>query len=335
MRRTELGKWSNPWAEPAPDWSRALDNLDIGVLRELLVDDSNLTVSSDVRRPYLAIARKLHVTEDTVRNRIARMRHTGLIHGWRMGINPTVFGYEAEFIWLDVNPPAAKKDVIQAIRRNPHAILVQNYFDQFIGVSLAYASREELDREIGEMRAISNSHDSTSFNTPPVPCRMRLTETDWRIVKSMRRNPRKPYGEIAVETDLSRKTVEGRAKSMIGAAALFVLPVLDLGKLEGGVIASLDVRYRPGLKRDADRQIIERYGQLLFLTHSILPEGGWFAFMVPNLAVAHEIQYWVEDLPGVEATGLRLIEEYINLLGEAFGQELRGMPLLSKGNRIR
>ena len=254
------------------------------------------------------------------------MRRTGLIKGWTLGVNPTLFGYCTAFVWADVNPPATKEKVIRTTSRNPHAFVLQDFFDGSVGISLAYANREELKTEISAIREGSNSRNLRTSETPPLPCRVKLAETDWSIVKSLRRDPRKPYQKVADELGLSRRAVERRARRMIDAGALFVLPELDLRRLEGGVLASLDVFYWPEHKQGIDRKVQERYGELVLITHSTSPEFGWYALVVPNVAVAHEIQSWAGNLQGVRMTDLRLIENYINLVGKAFEQELQTAP---------
>lgn len=311
----------------------SLDNLDIGVLRELLLDENTLSLQTDVRRPYRDIAKKLHVDDDTVRNRIRGMENVGLIRGWKLGLNPTLFGYQAEFVWVDVNPPANKEEVIRAARGVPRVIGIQVYFDDVIGVSLAYAKRAELDKEIVRLRDIANSRSNLTAKTPFIPCRLRLTDTDWAIVKSIRREPRKSYLEVAKELGISRRTVKRRAERMIRERALWMLPELDLRRLEGGVLASLSVYYPPEAKREVDRQIYEKYGEYSIYAQSTLPERGWFLFIVPNLAVAKEIQLWASALKGVRTGFVKAIEQFLNLLGEAFEQELREAPLILAGGQ--
>lgn len=305
-----------------------LDSLDIGVLRELLVDESTLSLQTDVRRPYRDLARNLHVDEDTIRNRVRKMEDGELIRGWRLGLNPTLFGYQAEFVWIDVNPPSTKEEVLRALKSIPNVIGVQNYFDEVIGVSLAYANRELLDKEIVRLRRAANSHGTLTAKTPFLPCRMKLKEKDWGIVKSLRRDPRKSYGEVAKELGVSRRTVRRRAEKMIRERVLWALPELDLKKLQGGVLASLSVYYPPEHKSKIDRQIHEKYGEFLLYAQSTLPERGWFLFIVPNLAVAKEIQAFAGSLPHVGSAFVKAIYEFINLLGQAFEQELKEAPMV-------
>lgn len=309
-----------------------MDRLDIGVLRELLLDENTLTLQTDVRKPFRDIAKKLRVDDDTVRNRIRGMEDVGLIRGWKLGLNPTLFGYQAEYVWVDVNPPADKEEVIRAARRVPRVIGIQVYFDDVIGVSLAYARREELDKEILRLRDAAHSRSNVTAKTPFLPCRLRLTDTDWVIVKSLRRDPRKSYLEVAKGLGISRRTVKRRAERMIRGRALWMLPELDLRRLEGGVLASLSVYYPPEAKQGVDRQIYERYGEYCIYAQSTLPERGWFLFIVPNLAVAKEVQLWASALEGVKTGFVKAIEQFLNLLGDAFEQELREAPgILASG----
>lgn len=212
-------------------------------------------------------------------------------------------------------------------KRMPHVIGIQAFIDSVIGISLAYSRREELDGAIGELRRKANSHSVVTTKTPFLPCRIGLTETDWGIIRAITRDPRRPYGNVAEELGLSRRTVKRRAQRRLNGHAFFILPELDLKKMDG-VLANLSVVYPPGLKKEIDRQIFERYGGSLIIGHSTQPNYGWFAFVVPNLGVAKKIQAWVGTLEGVSTAQVAVSEEIIYPSSESFEGELRRAPLV-------
>ena len=313
-----------------------MDKLGIGILRELLIDESTLTLQSDVRRPYRDIAKKLGVTEDTVRNRVQKMQNTGLIRGWRLGFNPTLFNFQMEYIAMDVNPPSGKEDVIRLARTIPGVLGVQDYADNSVGITLAYARREELDRTITKLKRKGNPQSLFATKTPFLSCRMKLTDMDWRIVKAIQENPRKPYGEVARDLGISRRTVKRRAGRMIGGHAFWLLPELDVKKLDG-VFAHLSVTYPPGSKPGIDRQIFQRYGELVVMGHSTLPEYSWFAFILPNVGVAKDIQAWASGIRGVVSAQVSVAEEIFYPQENVFENELqKAAPVLAaSGKRYR
>lgn len=303
-----------------------MEKLDIGILRELMIDENTLFFQADVRRPYRDIALKLNVSEDTIRNRVRKLEATGLIHGWKLGLNPSIFGYETAMAWIDVNAPSVKEDVIRAVRKLPRVIGIQNYFDNQLGISMACATQRDFDDEILRLKKLANSRNSTSTKTPFAPCNLKLTKTDWDIIKSLRKNPRKPYGKIGEELRVSRRTVKRRVEKLKIGGALFMLPELDLRRLEGGILASFTAFYPPESKSAIDRQIVSKYGELLFVTGSYSKDRGWFGFIVANPGAAKEIQRWIEGVEGVKVVYMRVIEEFINLLGSTFQDELETTP---------
>ena len=308
-----------------------MDRLGIGILRELLIDESTLTLQPDVRRPYCDIAKKLLVTEDTVRNRVHQMQQSGLIRGWRLGLNPTLLDQKMEYVLVDVNPPSSKEEVVQTARALPGVLGVQNFVDNTIGITLAYAEREELDTIITRLKRKARSQDSLSIKLPFLPCKMSLSDTDWRLVKAIQSDPRKPYGEVARELGISRRTVKRRANRMMKGHAFWLLPELDLKKLDG-VMAHLSVTYPPGMKPEIDREIFHKYETLMVMGHSALPEYSWFAFVVPNVGAADDIRAWTSKLKGVVSARVSIPGEIVYPPTEALGAELRRAPVILAGN---
>lgn len=307
-----------------------MDKLGIGILRELLVDESTLALQANIRKPYRAIARRLRVTEDTVRNRVQRMHDIGLIRRWRLGFNPTLLGLQMEYISADVNPPSNKEDVIRWARAIPRVLGIQSYADRSVGIEMAYAEREELDQTIIELKRKANSHKVFATKTPFLPCRMRLTDMDWLIVREIQNDPRKPYGQVAESLGVSRRTVKRRAERMVKGHAFWLLPELGLRNLYGAY-ANLSVTYPPGLKSEVDRKILQRYGALMIMGHSTLPEYSWFGFVVPNPGVAKEIQAWTSGLKGVTTAEVMTTEEIVYPAGDAFDRDLsKALPVLVK-----
>ena len=291
--------------------------VDIGILRELTVDGRTLTLQPDIRRSFHDIAERLDVTEDTVRNRIRFMKETGLIKGWRLGINPSLLGYRTEYLLLKAGPSASKERAVELAGRAPQAISLLTFVDGHIGITMSGADIEELDRLIAEIGRAADYRLAARAEIPFPPASVSLTETDQLIVNYIRQNPRRPYKEIAVRLGVSYRTVKRRVEKMLDGRALFAVPQLDLARMEGGVLAGLDLRCASGLKAEAIRQILGRYGDLLFATQSNQTDYCWFMFILPNLATAKEIEGWVGSLDGAKEPKVRVVEEVFTLVGGA------------------
>ncbi|MFH0971738.1 MAG: Lrp/AsnC family transcriptional regulator [Candidatus Micrarchaeota archaeon] len=85
-----------------------MDNLDYGILAHLLEDS---------RERMQAIARKLRVSEGTIRNRLQKMEGEKLITQYTLLLDPGKLGYKASaFIGLTVEP-ARFFSVLQAVSK--------------------------------------------------------------------------------------------------------------------------------------------------------------------------------------------------------------------------
>ena len=298
-----------------------MDSLDIGIIREMITDPSNLTIQFDIRRPYQEIARRLQTSEDTVRNRIKTLE-SGLIRSWKVGINPTLFGYLSTFIFFDVRPPNSKRRMFQELRSFPGVMWLVDFLGDFLGCMLAYRDGGSLKSKIGYISELARSENIVPADAPFPKCSSRLTENDWRIVRTVQRKPRSSYSDIAKRIGLSTRTVRRRLGTMISENALFVFPELDFDELEGGVLLSLAVFYDTNSKRTVDNEILSRFQEWLILAHLTDSKHGWYNFIIPNLSKFEAIRTAVEGMPGVTSVSARPVIGLINLVDRVFQKDM-------------
>jgi len=151
-------------------------------------------------------------------------------------------------------------------------------------------------------------------NIPVPKCAAQLTQTDWRIVKALQKNPRQSYPIISKEVGISTKTVKRRLKKMIEEMALFVLPSIDPKALEGATIVDLLVFYtNPESKTEVDKRIISQFDDLLIRAELGDTEHGFFNLIIGNISKAKEILAWVKEQPGVRSAFIELVQDRIEL----------------------
>jgi len=102
-----------------------MDSLDTRIIREMLESKATSPVDSNVRKSLSSIARKLRVDENTVKNRIDRLRRSGFLRGWWVGINPNLVNQKMAQIWFDVKNSSAKQEVIEKIALIPGVALIK------------------------------------------------------------------------------------------------------------------------------------------------------------------------------------------------------------------
>jgi DNA-binding Lrp family transcriptional regulator len=303
-----------------------VDDLDTRILRELIADVTLRSLQSDVRRSYAVIAKRLGIDEDTVRNRLRGLRETGFLREWCLGINPTVFGYQTSFIFAELHRTAEKDALLKKVAALPRVLWAVSYLGNSTGVLLSHPDQASLDGRLRSIRPRSGWKRFVVVNNTFPPVTARLTAVDWSIIRTLRRNPRMPFREIAVCLHLTARTVKRRLNRMIEQRALFVFPALDCHRLEGRILVTLAVFYSdPALKQDAEERLLSIFSAYYLFTPSPEPIYAAYAFLVPALAVADEIRASAEALPGVRAVSLRPIVAFENRLKDVFAEEVETM----------
>lgn len=303
--------------------TKRLDNMDVRILRGLLTDTPYLRVQTDIRKSYRDIARKLGVSEDMVRERIGRLHKEGFIQGWTLGINPTLFGWKTSYLFFDTPSPAEKVRIIKRLMDVPGVLWISDHLECFAGIMISYADEEALYRHLESVSSILSSKAFVRTDNQFPDVRMRLTETDWRIIDSLKCDPRKPLGKTARELKISPRTVKRRLQRMIHERVFFVFPDLDLRRLQGSVVTTLAVFYLDKkFRRAVEDEIMSKYGDYYVFNPPTNPEYGAYSFILPSLSLAEELRDSVSALPGVKRASNRHHAAIYNRLAKVFDEEL-------------
>jgi DNA-binding Lrp family transcriptional regulator len=303
-----------------------MDKLDTAVIRELIMDPSTLMFRQDIRRPYESIAKKLNVSEDTIRNRVKALEEGGPIRGWKVGINPNLLGYRFYYVVFDVKPPAFKDDVYSKLKSTlPGLMWLADYFGDHAGIVVASKDEESLRKVCDHISSIAHSDNLTWAYDPYPKCNLKFLENDWKIVASIQRNPRKPYSEIASELGLSTRTVRRRLERMLEERALFSFPDVDFRKLSGSIVVDLVVFYTsPEVKQSVDNEVVSKFRDNLIFGTLYDRNHAWYLLVLPNLTMVEEVRSETSKIPGAKTVYVFPIVDFLNLVGEVFQADLHG-----------
>lgn len=302
-----------------------MDELDIKILRELVADVSRRSLQSDIRKSYAIISKKLGTTENTVRNRVDSLYAAGIILGWKLGINPTVFGYETSFLFFDATSAGEKDEVLRKFRSIPGVLWIVDYFGNTAGVLIAHKDGRALAKELQPVHQILDSKVYTRVNNWFPEVKIALTEMDWEIIKALRKDPRKPYVDLANELGISVRTARRRLQRLTRNSVVFIFPAVNLKKLVGSVPTALAVFYSdPKAKNEVEARIISKFYNFYLFTPSPEAVYGAYIFLLPNLATAEEMRVWTNSLPGVMNVSVRPLVDFMNLLYESFEFKVKG-----------
>jgi len=282
-----------------------LDSVDVQILKELLQGQAAAPVNAQFRQSYEAIARRVGVDEETVRNRVKGYHRSGFIQDWRTIVNPNLLRSGELALWLDVNPPTSKDEVVEKIRLMPGVVLIGHYYGTLLAIVLRYHDESAVKRQIELIRRVAEVDTFVVGKVPFPRCSRSLGKTDWGIVRALQREPRKPCVAIAKELGLSSRTVRRRMQRMIDERAIFGFPALNPRAAQGSVMSTLLVTYTMEQKREVDEKIGTHLDAYLWHVFHMLPYGigdplvCGFNLILPDVGEAEEVLRWAKRLPGI------------------------------------
>ena len=303
-----------------------MDTLDTKIFREL-VQDRSAFATSDIRRSFRVVARKLDIDEVTVRKRIKKMQGSGFLQYWMVLVNPRLLGLGIAQLLFDVLSSSTKYDLIEKLKLLPGAFVLVDCFGSSMYFSFFYQDETSLQRQVELVSKITSAKDMVFRSTPIPECKVKLAVTDWRIIRSLHKNPRKSYGSVARELGVSSRTVKRRLQRMVDEKAVFVVPSMNPGALDGVIQADLLVSHEnPRSKAETDGKFMALWDDHLARAEIGDKEHSFFNLFVKNVSQAHEVLDWTKRQPGVRSARIDLVQdriEFYPLLSGELAEKLR------------
>jgi len=286
--------------------------------------------TSDIKRSFKAIAAKLNVDEVTVRKRLAKMERNGFLRYWMVMVNPTLLGLRGAQLSLDVPSPTDKHDLIEQLKLLPGSMVVVDCYGSSLFFGFFYRGGDSLQRQVDLVRRMSKTTNLVCTTIPTPECGIKLTETDWEIVRSLQNTPRKPYGTIARELRVSTRTVKRRLQRLISNRAIFILPSMNPSALEGVNQADLLVLYEsPRSKAEVDWRIMALWDDYIARAELGARDSSFFNLFIKNVSKAQEVLDWVRQQPGVKSSRVDLVQnryELYDALSKEFDIAIQRFP---------
>jgi len=289
-----------------------MDTLDTRIIRQMLESKATSPIDSSVRKSISSIARKLNVDENTVKNRIDRLKRSGFLRGWWLGINPNLVGQKMAQLWFDVKSSTTKQEVIEKISLIPGVAVIKDLFGSSLTIAFYYEGEKTLKKTTELVSSIAGSTAITCANEPFPICKITLSNEDLRIISSLQKDPLKPITDIANELELSAKTVKRRITRLIEGDALYLVADLNPRYLSGGIACGLLVFYNDPKPRFLEEEILTYLGDQLIFANLDDPGHGYFAVIITNLATADQILKWALAQKGVSKGRVDIVQEIIS-----------------------
>ena len=305
-----------------------LDTLDIRIYRELVHGKPQYPLETDVRKSYRAIAAKLRIDEDTVRNRVARMQRSGILAGWYVLPNPSLMGLSICQLWMELPSAQSKREAIEKLKLIPSIQAIHDCYGDVLWVYVMGEGDSALQRQVDLIRGIVAARDVVTGEMDWPPCSLRLTTRDWRIVQSLRRNPRSSYTAVSKDLGFSPRTVRRRLERMITAGALFLIPLFRPRRLRGNVLTNLAVFCDAGVTKVTISKVVSRVEEFL-LGVEAYEKSASFHLLLDNISEIEEILGWARSLEGVTHARLDILLDRIELVDHLDAQLERALAALS------
>jgi DNA-binding Lrp family transcriptional regulator len=287
-----------------------MDKLDVAILRALFQGEFGAPMRGDLTLTSTAIAKKLEVGDQTVRDRVKRMMDSGFLKAPPLFLNPEILGRKVGALSFDIPAAANRTEIVQRLALMDGIVVVMSHVGGLLGV-VFYYDETSMGRRIGFISRLVGV-DKYTFTQVPFPhFRLRLSKTDWKIIIGLKANTDRSYNGLAKELGLSGRTVKRRLDRLIEGGAVYAFPAADPKFLKQAVLASLVVDYPPSAAREeVDRRLVAEFDDSLFFaglwtTYSVL------ALILPSVQASREAVERAMRVEGVEKARIDIVEDRI------------------------
>lgn len=285
-----------------------MDRLDVAVIRELLQGSPTSPTRPEIRLSFRAVARRLQVSEGTVRARAKNLIDSGFIRGWAVHPNPNLLGLSERVLLVEASE-RPKRAAVEKLLLVEGTVLLVNYHGSAVGIIFFYTDEKSLQRKTDLVAKVAGGTVVASGDIQFPPCDLRLGPVDWKILASLQRRIGAPFPEIARELGLSARTVKRRVTRMTKAGAAFVLASGDESKLTDTVRCDLIVLWGdPRLRAAAQAELLRLLDDYNFYS------GLWTSFsvfnlLVPSVQMAKDLLEKASAMEGVDEARIEFLQE--------------------------
>jgi DNA-binding Lrp family transcriptional regulator len=295
-----------------------LDALDIRVLRELAQGTYLFPMVPGLGISYRRMGKKVGASEGTVRNRVAKMRSSGLVRGSKIVPNPGILGLELGTYGMDTSNSLDKAKVVSQLRLVDGTAVVQNHHGRFVGLVFLYEDGESLARKLELYRKIGGADDGLFARVVFPPCSVSLKGSDWRVIDYLiRRGPGKT-SHAAADLHLSSWGLRRKLALLTQGRAIFTQLDIDFTRLINSVAVDFIVQYvSADARSNSEPKIMTLLGDYMFYT-GIWEGVGVYSLFLPNTSVATTLAVRIRQFSGVKMARAELVDEHFDQF-EVFG----------------
>lgn len=264
----------------------------------------------NVRKTYVEVARKLGVDEETVRNRIKNLKDSGFLEGWRLLPNPSLLGLFSSFLFLEARDQDSKDEIISKISKMEGVLVVASFYGPGMLVTLLDDGERNSEKRIMRLGIKGELFQTPGMNLPSLKP-MKMTATDWQIIRLLLRDAELKPSEIASKIKISTKTVNRRLTEMLNSRAVFIMPMVNL-KRSSGISCQLIVECEEEKLAEILELVSTKVATLVFRATAAKSDL-ILGFNATNVSEGNVVLKFVKKLPGVRKVRMNIVEEVVHV----------------------
>ena len=282
------------------------DTLDLRIMKEIGTPQS---MQWNIRESYASISKRIGVDEETVRKRIKRQEKLGAIQGWRAVIHPNLVGCVDAYVDLEASNADRKEEILSQLKLIDGVIVITSFEGKGLFVMFYTEPGEALTRKVQLICSICETRDFTTLNRYLPPCDLKLSTTDWKIIWTIRDEPRKNLSEVAKEARVTTRTVNRRLTLLTERRAFFLMGLPNFRQLIGTTGNFLIFCSDEERRSSVAKSIISRFENTAFaaVTRSVIMCNIFFH----NLSEAERAYEWIKSLEEVRRVRIRIMKDLI------------------------
>jgi DNA-binding Lrp family transcriptional regulator len=210
-----------------------IDKMDIDILRVLI---------HDTRSSYRSIGLSIGLSTNATKTRINRLISAGVIRRFLTTINVAAFGY-SKLCYLFIRDNKTIQETLSRIKLVGQLVLQVNAIGGMSLFAIAVKKTEEQKIQL-LAEALKPALIQNVFIGQSSPLKLKLTKTDFKIMKCLLLNARMEISEIANRISVSSKTVGIRLSKMKENRIVTFIVATDPLRMKGyirfGMLISID-----------------------------------------------------------------------------------------------
>ena len=183
----------------------------------MLVDDIDLQIirllARDCRTHYSDIASAVGISTNATKVRTNKMISNGVIRGFRVLVNPAIFGYDKVLFLIakDIDNITEEQDLFKKVSLLGEILVYAKHFNPALFILFAKGiSQDKIGIVTDMLKPAAVDTIFGNYRPPTMP----VNNSDFWIMKCLLSDPRISVKDLAKETSLSHKTVARRLEKM-------------------------------------------------------------------------------------------------------------------------